>query len=367
MSRRATSSSSSTSARSTRSSSRGGSASRRSTARSIPSTCRSTQHPRAGAARDHPLGRAVVGLRRRARRACRPGALRARRARSSASATACSSRRSCSGGKVVAGRAARVRPRHRAGHASRGELFHGFARRRGARRSGCRTATASRRCRPASRVVGESAELPGGGGRRAGAQVLGRAVPPRGGAHAARRRDPRQLPVPHLPAARRAGRWPASSTRRWRRSRAQVGPNAGASSAASRAASTRRWRRRWSMRAIGDAAHLHLRRQRPAARGRARRRSRRSSATPSRPTCAWSTPSERFLGALAGVTDPEQKRKIIGREFIAVFEEEAQEASAAPTSWRRARSTRRHRDRSRSRGRRRRSRPTTTWAACPSG
>ncbi|HEY1584759.1 MAG TPA: glutamine-hydrolyzing GMP synthase, partial [Polyangia bacterium] len=31
----------------------------------------------------------------------------------------------------------------------------------------------------------------------------------------------------------------------------------------------------------------------------------------------------RFLKALAGVTDPEQKRKIIGREFIAVFEEEA--------------------------------------------
>ncbi len=32
---------------------------------------------------------------------------------------------------------------------------------------------------------------------------------------------------------------------------------------------------------------------------------------------------ERFLTKLAGVTDPEQKRKIIGREFIAVFEEEA--------------------------------------------
>jgi GMP synthase (glutamine-hydrolysing) len=31
----------------------------------------------------------------------------------------------------------------------------------------------------------------------------------------------------------------------------------------------------------------------------------------------------RFLEKLAGVTDPEQKRKIIGREFIAVFEEEA--------------------------------------------
>jgi GMP synthase (glutamine-hydrolysing) len=33
--------------------------------------------------------------------------------------------------------------------------------------------------------------------------------------------------------------------------------------------------------------------------------------------------AERFLTKLAGVTDPEQKRKIIGREFIAVFEEEA--------------------------------------------
>lgn len=33
--------------------------------------------------------------------------------------------------------------------------------------------------------------------------------------------------------------------------------------------------------------------------------------------------SERFLNALAGVTDPEHKRKIIGEQFIRVFEEEA--------------------------------------------
>ncbi|SDY75284.1 GMP synthase (glutamine-hydrolyzing) [Micromonospora pattaloongensis] len=38
---------------------------------------------------------------------------------------------------------------------------------------------------------------------------------------------------------------------------------------------------------------------------------------------------ERFLGALAGVTDPEQKRKIIGREFIRVFESAAREVAAA--------------------------------------
>ena len=31
----------------------------------------------------------------------------------------------------------------------------------------------------------------------------------------------------------------------------------------------------------------------------------------------------RFMNALAGVTDPEQKRKIIGREFVEVFQEEA--------------------------------------------
>jgi GMP synthase (glutamine-hydrolysing) len=34
--------------------------------------------------------------------------------------------------------------------------------------------------------------------------------------------------------------------------------------------------------------------------------------------------SERFLRRLAGVRDPEKKRKIIGREFIAVFKDEAQ-------------------------------------------
>ncbi|MET8911227.1 glutamine-hydrolyzing GMP synthase [Micromonospora sp. NPDC004551] len=37
---------------------------------------------------------------------------------------------------------------------------------------------------------------------------------------------------------------------------------------------------------------------------------------------------ERFLGALAGVTDPEQKRKIIGREFIRVFEAAAREIAS---------------------------------------
>jgi GMP synthase (glutamine-hydrolysing) len=39
--------------------------------------------------------------------------------------------------------------------------------------------------------------------------------------------------------------------------------------------------------------------------------------------------ADRFLTALAGVTDPEEKRKIIGREFIRVFEQAAREVAAA--------------------------------------
>ena len=39
--------------------------------------------------------------------------------------------------------------------------------------------------------------------------------------------------------------------------------------------------------------------------------------------------SENFLGLLEGVKDPEEKRKIIGREFIAVFEKKAKELGKA--------------------------------------
>jgi GMP synthase (glutamine-hydrolysing) len=39
--------------------------------------------------------------------------------------------------------------------------------------------------------------------------------------------------------------------------------------------------------------------------------------------------AERFLSKLAGIDDPEQKRKIIGREFIAVFDEEAHKLGGA--------------------------------------
>ena len=48
---------------------------------------------------------------------------------------------------------------------------------------------------------------------------------------------------------------------------------------------------------------------------------------------------ERFLESLAGVTEPERKRKIIGEGFIRGFEEEAA-GLGRPDTWCRARPTR---------------------------
>ncbi len=85
---------------------------------------------------------------------------------------------------------------------------------------------------------------------------------------------------------------------------------------------------------------------------------------------------ERFLTKLAGVTDPETKRKIIGNEFIAVFDDEAKtilEAEKAPApppekksrGSSRARSTRTSSSPPASTAPRTSSRATTTSAACP--
>ncbi|RIH82576.1 GMP synthase [glutamine-hydrolyzing] [Meiothermus luteus] len=43
--------------------------------------------------------------------------------------------------------------------------------------------------------------------------------------------------------------------------------------------------------------------------------------------------SEQFLGALKGVVDPEQKRKVVGREFVRVFEREARALEAQGCRW----------------------------------
>ena len=72
-------------------------------------------------------------------------------------------------------------------------------------------------------------------------------------------------------------------------------------------------------------AHLRLRRPRPDARGREPSRSSACSATTTTSRWSMSNAETLFLNGLAGVTDPEAKRKFIGKTFIDVFEDEAQQ------------------------------------------
>ena len=79
--------------------------------------------------------------------------------------------------------------------------------------------------------------------------------------------------------------------------------------------------------------------------------------------------AEQFLQALAGVTDPEGKRKIIGREFIRAFEGAVRDVAgrrrtATSSSWCRARCTRMSWSPAAAAAPRT-SRATTTSAACP--
>ena len=69
---------------------------------------------------------------------------------------------------------------------------------------------------------------------------------------------------------------------------------------------------------------------------------------------------------LAGVEDPEKKRRTIGVTFVEVFEERGEATCATSSSSPRARSIPTSSSRCRSKGRRRRSRAITTSAACPS-
>ena len=73
--------------------------------------------------------------------------------------------------------------------------------------------------------------------------------------------------------------------------------------------------------------------------------------------------ADRFLAKLAGVTDPEAKRKTIGEEFIRVFEEVAREHTRRPVPG--AGHAVSGRDRERARAPPPTSRATTTSAGCP--
>ena len=130
----------------------------------------------------------------------------------------------------------------------------------------------------------------------------------------ARRGDARQFP-PHRIAGC-AGAWTMAQFRESRSSgiRERVGDGrviCGLSGG-------RRFGRR---RAAGPRGHrrpalVHPRRQRPAAPGRGRGGRRAVPRHVSRSDWTWSMREPRFLDALAGVTDPQEKRKRIGQLFI---------------------------------------------------
>ena len=127
-----------------------------------------------------------------------------------------------------------------------------------------------------------------------------------------------------LPAT---GPWRISARARSRRSARR----SGSGTRHLRAVGRRRLRRRRGADPRGDRrpAHLHLRRPRPVARWTRPRRSCGSSASTTTSRSCTSMRRELFLDALAGVTDPEEKRKTIGALFIDVFEEEAKKLGGA--------------------------------------
>ena len=163
--------------------------------------------------------------------------------------------------------------------------------------------------------------LPAGRRPPPGPAGLRPAVPPGGQPHADGGPHPRQLPRPGLPGAPATGRWRRTSTRPSPRSATGSARTSG-SSAGSPAGSTRRSRPPcWpGPSAIGSSASSSTTACCGPASGR---RSSTSSAGTRRPNCGSSTPRDRFLGALAGVTDPQEKRVRIGHTFIDVFRDEA--------------------------------------------
>ena len=166
------------------------------------------------------------------------------------------------------------------------------------------------------------------------------------------------------PASSR-GRPPTSSRPPWPRSAtASIGmlatrPPTGRSSVHCRAGSTRPSRRL----CIGRSAMADLHLCRPWAHAEESELLRQTFEQNLGMRLVMVDARERFLARLAGVEDPEEKRRIIGDEFIQVFEEEAA-GSAGSTSSRRARSTPTSSSARPPRPRPpRRSRPTTTSGA----
>ena len=178
--------------------------------------CRSSAFARIAAARHHPLRRPVVGLRRG--RAAIAGRVFDLGVPILGICYGVQLTSLLSGGKVVPRRASANTAAPTVHLEPASELFHGFTpgeelavwMSHGDRVEALPEGFRARRHQPATARSPRS---------RRRAQVLGRAVSPRGRAHAARRWRSWATSCSASASASRAGPWPTSSTRPWRRSR----------------------------------------------------------------------------------------------------------------------------------------------------
>ena len=157
--------------------------------------------------------------------------------------------------------------------------------------------------------------------RRRRAAVLRRAVPPRGRAHAAGRRS--CCATSRIRSRGCRGDWTMAA---FRAQAIDTHPPPGRQRPRGlRPLRRRRFRGRRGAAARGDRrpADLHLRRYRPVARWARPRRSCSLFRGHYNIPLVHRDAGELFLDKLAGVTDPEEKRKTIGATFIDVFDEEA--------------------------------------------
>ena len=183
------------------------------------------------------------------------------------------------------------------------------------------------------RVVVELAAR--GDGRRR-AQDLRAAVPSRGHAHRAGDGRSSAASCSTSAAASRSGRAKNIIAEHIEKIRAKVGKR----SRAARAFGRRRFVGRRGAAARGDrrSARLRVRRHRPAALERRRSGDERVREAPRRERDSRRRRRRRSSRGSAGVADPEQKRKIIGRLFVEVFERRSREDSRTCSGSRRARS-----------------------------
>ena len=236
---------------------------------------------------------------------------------------------------------------------------------RTSRAFGCRTATSRPSCRPAFAALASTARCAVAAiGRREDAD-LRRAIPSGGRAHGAGRTILENFLHEIAGLGRRLEDGIVRRPCRSRDSRARRQRQRDL-----RAFRRRRFGRRRDARRARDrrAAHLHLRRS-------------RACCARTKPTTSWPRfatllhlnvvavdARDRFLQKLAGIVDPEEKRVIIGHEFIADLRRRSQEDSRRQVLRARDALSRRHRvEDAAEQSRATRSNRITTSAGCPSG